>query len=128
MLDFGQVQQRGMQRAIAIAQGGDPPSHTYIIEPIIHQLLGPDYCAGNGAMLTPNEAQGIGSLLGQMTMVMDVLEMEKAQAVIGHEEAVEEIHALSARIARFERGQRIAGWLLVLVVALAAQVLIAWLL
>lgn len=127
MLDFSSVQQRGMGRAMLVAQGGEPPPHVYVIDPLVQQLSSEDYCAGNGAMLTPSEAQGMAGLLQQMAMAMDHNEAQRGVAAAETEAAMEAVNDLSYQLARVQlihRGLFVGAGVLAL---LASQAFIAWL-
>lgn len=120
MLDFAVVQQRGMGRAMLMAQGGEPPPHVYVVDPLVQQLLGEDYCAGNGALLTPSEAQGMAGLLHQMGHAMDHLEAQRDAASGTAEASMEVVEVLAAKVGGY---QRIHRWATIGVVAAGLYVL-----
>ncbi len=102
MLDFGAVQQRGMTRNVLAASGQDVPPHIYVIDPIVQQLAGPDYCAGNGGLVTPNEAAMLANTLHQMGHGLDSLEAERDAARVELEEAQETAGVLYNQLMRWK--------------------------
>jgi hypothetical protein len=120
MLDFNSVQQRGMGRAMLMAQGGEPPPHVYVVDPLVQQLSGEDYCAGNGALLTPSEAQGMAGLLHQMGHAMDHLEARRDEATGAAQASMEAVEVLAAKVGRY---QRIHRWAMIGAVAIGLYVL-----
>lgn len=119
MLDFNAVQQRGMTRNVLVASGQEAPPHIYVIDPVVQQLAGPDYCVGNGGLITPNEAAMLANTLHQMGHGLDSLEAERDAARVELEEAQETAGVLYNQLMRWKRIHRwvmIAGGVTALVV------------